>query len=221
MKTPTLQDDEIGSIFPGRREILKAATIGAGLALLPGARVFSAVVSPTARPAISMAPSVAMGYWKHQSGVAAVTTRDDMVADALSITPSSATYELRILGVNTNVPLAIDALYPLGAQHRFWQAWTEQKMLQHSPSSTIRWWANDKAPLSLAVQVGGGVGMTQVTAQAGTYVLAVGPNAQAIPAWSSLALRQNNNMVLQLVSRASGSAVAFPYAVFSVQPIVA
>jgi hypothetical protein len=127
-----------------------------------------------------------------------------------------------VLGVNTKLSLWMDAQYA-GASHRFWQAWTEQGLLQHSPNSAIRWWADNTKPLPLSVSLLGGTASTQVTAQSGTFVLAIGPNAQALPAWSDLALRPKTakSKDLQLVSRSTGAVVTFPYAVFSVQQIVA
>ena len=189
--------------------------------LLPASRWFAAapVLSP---PTKANAPTLAMGYWNH-SNVKATTkiTSDDAVADALSLAPSPGTYELRVLGVNTKVSLALQAEYEGGASHRFWQAWTEQGLLQHSPNSTIRWWAETSKPLPLNVSLLGGSAATQVTAQAGTFVLAIGPNALALPAWSALALRAKTAKSddLQLVSRSTGMAVTFPYAVFSVHQL--
>jgi hypothetical protein len=219
MKTPTTQD--IHSPSATRRQVLKAATMGAGLAMLPGARAFATAVAITPKAG---APTLAMGYWKHINVKAmSKITSDDVVADAVSLAPSPGTYELRILGVNTKVSLAMDAKYAGGATHRFWQAWTEQGLLQHSPNSAIRWWADNTNPLPLNVSLLGGSAATQVVAQSGTFVLAIGPNAQSLPTWADLALRPKsaNSTDLQLVSRSSGAVVTFPYALFSVQQIVA
>jgi hypothetical protein len=221
MKTLTPQNAQ--STSATRRQVLKAAAAGAGMTLLlPGSRLFAAM--PTSG-AVNKGPTLAVGYWKHINLKAmSKITADDVVADATSLAPSPGTYELRVLSVNTKVSLALDAQYAGGASHRFWQAWTEQGLLQHSPNSAIRWWADNTKPLPLNVSLlGSASASTQVTAQAGTFVLAIGPNAQALPAWSDLALRPKTarSSDLQLVSRSTGAVVAFPYAVFSVQPIVA
>ena len=228
MTTPIIPNEDANSSSATRRQVLKAAAAGAGLTLLlPGARLFaaSAVLAPVSvGPVKAGAPNLAMGDWKH-SDVKATTkiTSDDVVADALGLVPSPGTYELRILDVNTKVSLAMDAQYEGGASHRFWQAWTEQGLLQHSPNSAIRWWADTRMPLPINVSLLGGTASTQVVAQSGTFVLAIGPNTQALPAWGDLALRPKSaqSTDLQLVSRSTGAVVAFPYAVFSVQPIVA
>jgi hypothetical protein len=212
MKALILPSNDVGSASATRRQVLKAAVAGAGLTLLlPGSRLFAA--------ATATAPSLAMGYWKQL--VAATKTRsDDVVADAAAIAPSPGTYEMRVLSVSTKVSVTMDAQYAAGAHHRFWQAWTEQGLLQHSPMLAIRWWADTQKPLPLTISLLGGSASTQVTAQSGTYVLAIGPNAQSLPAWSSLALRSKTpNGDLQLISRSSGAAVTFPYAMFSVQQL--
>ena len=220
MKNPILPPSDAHSPSTTRRQVLKAASIGAGLAMLPGARAFATAVAVTPK---ASAPTLAMGYWKHINVKAmSKITADDVVADSLSLAPSPGTYELRILGVNTKVSLAMDAQYAGGATHRFWPAWTEQGLLQHSPNSAIRWWADNTKPLPLNVSLLGGSASTQVTAQSGTFVLAIGPNAQSLPAWANLALRPTSSKStdLQLVSRLTGTAVTFPYALFSVQQIV-
>jgi hypothetical protein len=222
MKTPILPPSDAAAPSTTRRQVLKAAAAGAGLTLLPGSRLFAAP-KVTATPSAN-APTLAMGYWKHINLKAmSKITADDVIADASALAPSPGTYELRVLSVNTKLSLGLDAQYAGGASHRFWQAWTEQGLLQHSPNSAIRWWADNTKPLPLNVALLGGSASTQVTAQSGTFVLAIGPNAQALPAWSDLALRPKTarGTDLQLVSRSTGAVVAFPYALFSVQQIVA
>lgn len=223
MKTPIVPPSDVSSPKTTRRQVLKAAASGAGLSLLlPASHLFAAGTTVGAAPT-AFAPTLAMGYWKHIDLKAmARITADDKLADMVSLVPSPGTYELRVLSVNTKVSLAMDAKYP-GASHRFWQAWTEQGLLQHSPNSSIRWRADNTKPLPLSVSTLGGSASTQVTAQSGTFVLAIGPNAQALPAWSDLALRPKtaNSQQLVLVSRSNGAVVTFPYAVFSVQQIVA
>jgi hypothetical protein len=221
MKTPILPPGDANSTT--RRQVLKAAASGAGLSLLlPASHLFAAATTAGAAPK-AFAPTLAMGYWKHVDLKSKTKIpADDAIADMVSLAPSPGTYELRVLSVNTKVSLAMNAQYP-GATHRFWQAWTEQGLLQHSPNSAIRWWADNTKPLPLNVSLLGGSASTQVVAQSGTFVLAIGPNAQALPAWADLALRPKtaNSQELVLVSRSNGAVVTFPYAVFSVQQIVA
>ncbi len=220
MNTPTSHGGTGRPTSIARRQMLKAAGIGTGLVLLPGASAFALIRGGP--PVKTMAPSVAIGYLPQLPEPASAFI-DDTIVDGLFVAASPATYELRVLGVITDVPLSVDAQYAGDAQHRFWQAWTVQGMLQRSPPITIRWWANKRNPLPLAVEIGGGVAMTQVTARAGIYVLALGPNARALPAWNTLALRlaEPDGTTYQLVSRSNGNPVTFPHALFSVQPIAA
>ena len=70
---------------------------------------------------------------------------------------------------------------------------------------------------------GNSAAATQVPAFGGTYVLAIGPNAQRLPVWSDLALdqtRRNDPRSVQLVTR-GGSRVSFPYFIFGVQQTAA
>lgn len=211
MKTslpPTTAD---GTMPTARRQLLKAATAGAALSLLPGVHALAA-----AAPVLG--PTLAMGYWK--GNTQNTRTNSDALVDALTVVPSAASYDLRVCSVSTASPIALVAQYPGGAEHFFWQAWNEQGMLQQSSPITIRWWANKRNALPLLVRMGSGLAMTQVTARAGTYALAVGQNGQSLPSWSALALRprSSNDDAMKLVSRASGAEVTFPYAVFSVSP---
>jgi len=146
-----------------------------------------------------------------------------LVADASSVTATAANYKLQVLNAVTNTALAIDAEYMGNAAHRFWQAWSEGGILQHSPTSAIRWWAQNKRALPLTIRTAGGASITQIPAQSGTYVLAIGPNAQHLPAWSTLALHATNprNLrTLQLVSRGNSQRVPFPYLIFHVEQVV-
>ncbi|MGA9335524.1 MAG: hypothetical protein WBV39_14690 [Rudaea sp.] len=217
MSIPTSHNGNGRPASSARRQMLKAAGIGTGLALLPGARAFAML---RGGPVKTMAPSVAIGYLP-QLPEPTPGSVDDMIVDGLFVAASPATYELRVLGVTTDVPMSVDAQYAGDAQHRFWQAWTERGMLQRSPPIAIRWWANKRNPLPLSVQIAGGVAMTQVTARRGIYVLALGPDAKSLPAWNSLALRRTppEGADYQLVSRSNGNPVTFPYALFSVQPL--
>ena len=193
-----------------RRQLLRAAVVGAGLAMLPAARVLASAAGPSG-------PSVAMGYWDGQASAEDVL--DATLVDARAIAPAPGSYRLRVLGANTRLPLALDAQYPNAATHRFWQAWSERGLLQQSPFSGIRWWAHDRKPLPLVVWLGG-PGYTQVTARPGTYVIAIGPNAQPLPQWGDLSLQATGAEKLRLLLRSTGEPVTFPYLVFSVQPVV-
>jgi len=215
MKTPT-QDTKLGTIRLPRREMLKAAAAGVGVAMLPGF-VLSAATQPS-----TVAPMVAMGYWQHPRSVN-LSTPDDVVADASAVAATAANYSLRVLAAATTMALSIDAEYMGNAAHRFWQAWIEGGMLQHSPTGAIRWWAQNKRALPLTVRTVGGASLTQVPAQSGTYVLAIGPNAQRLPAWNTLALHAtnpHNPRSLQLVARGNSQRVAFPYLIFGVEQVV-
>jgi len=215
MKTPTQNIDEL--IQLPRREMIKAAAAGVGLALIPAA-AFAKSVKP-----LALAPTVATGYWQHTRAVD-LNTPDDVVVDASTVSAGAGgTYKLHVLSAVSNTALAIDAEYQGGAAHRFWQSWAERGLLQSSPTSAIRWWANDRRVLKLTIWSGGAASVTQVPARAGTYVLAIAPNAAVLPAWRDLALHQTsqkNPRSLQLVMR-GGTRVPFPYLIFGVEQIVA
>ena len=216
MKTPMPLIDM--NMLP-RREMLKAAVAGIGLAALPGAVLAAATTSK-----VAMAPIVGVGYWQHPQSID-LNHADDVVVDASTVAAGEgASYTLRVLSAVSDTTLAIDAQYAGNAAHRFWQAWSEGGMLQQSHTSSIIWWAQNRRALPLTVWSGGGASLTQVPARAGTYVLAIGPNAQRLPAWSDLALRATNRRnlrTLQLISRGSNQRVAFPYLVFGVEQAAA
>jgi len=201
-----------------RREMLKSAAAGIGLAMLPAGAAFATAATQKS----TLAPMVAMGYWQHPRQVN-LNTPDDVVADASSVTATAAKYKLQVLNAVTNTALAIDAEYMGNAAHRFWQAWSEGGILQHSPTSAIRWWAQNKRGLPLTISTSGGASITQVPAKTGTYVLLIGPNAQHLPAWRDLALhetKKGNPRSLQLVSRGNSQRVPFPYLIFHVEQVV-
>jgi len=197
----------------GRREMLKLAESSVGLAMVP-AFVLAKSVKPTA-----LAPTIAMGFWQHPTTVS-LNTPDDVVVDAASVSAGAGgTYKLHVLSAVSNAELAIDAEYQSGAAHRFWQSWSEGGLLQKSPTSAIRWWAKDRRALQLTIWSGGAASVTQLPARAGTYVLAIAPNAGRLPAWSDLALDQTvqkNPRSAQLVMR-GGKRVPFPYLIFRVE----
>jgi hypothetical protein len=195
-----------------RRRMLAAAAAGTGLALLPGAAAMAAMA-----PA-QLAPTIGMGYCRPPaSGSIAAAT----LTDAFSVPALRGAYELRVVGANTQVPLAIAAQYGANAEHCFWQAWTEQSMLQCSPPSAIRWVAKAGNPLPLNINLTSSSGVAQVTAQAGIYVMTVMPASRRQPAWKTLALRDasSGGVLMRLVSRSSGAQVDFPYALFSVRAL--
>jgi len=195
-----------------RRKMLKAAAVGAGLSALPAARVIAAAITVG-----KAAPALTMGYCAQESleklGLAAA------LSDAFNVAPQRANYTLRVIGVGTQVPLALSAQYGALAQHCFWQAWLEHGMLQRSPPITIRWAATAGNPLPLNIRVDTGTQTAEVTARAGIYVLTIVPATQRQPAWSALALRKqfSGGVGMKLVAREGGAEVAFPYALFDVQ----
>jgi len=202
-----------------RREMLKgaAAGIGVGIAMLPAARLLAAAATKS-----TLAPVVAMGYWQHARNVD-LNKADDILADAATVAPEAASYRLRVLSAISNTAFSIDAEYMSSAAHRFWQAWSEGGLLQHSNTGSIVWWAQNKRALPLTIRTAGGASLTQVPAKIGTYVLAIGPNAQPLPAWSNLAIRATNPKnprTLQLLARGNSQRVAFPYLVFRVEQVV-
>lgn len=210
-------DNELSSM--GRRDLVRSAAAIMGLALvLPASRLLAVASSP-ASTAGSVATKAAIGYWPQ--GSIASNNPVDVIVDGATVASSPGTYELRVLDVSTDVSLALDAQYPGGAHHRFWQAWIEGRMLQRSPTSAIRWAAENGNPLQLEVSAGGSTSSTRVPAKPGTYVLAVG-RGNPPPAWKQLALRPRepgSTKDMLLVERAGGKAVVFPHMLFSVQQI--
>lgn len=198
-----------------RRNVLKAAAAGVVLSTIPGTGLIAAART-------QWAPSVAMGYWKRPATVTHNET-DDVLVDALGVGSAAGSYALRILAARCDMPLSIQAQYPGDAEHFFWQAWAEGGMLQQSQTMSIRWWAGKRAPLPLVITTEGGASVTQVNAQAGTYVLAIAPNAQKLPAWNALALQMPQSRTdirnVRVLQRSSGMQVSFPHLIFSVQAI--
>lgn len=209
-------DEQTGQDGRGisRRFVLKSAVAGAGLVLLPRTHRLLAASSS------GLAPDVALGYWRHRAAVD-LNKPDDVLIDARSVMPSAATYALRVMGAQTDTPLSVSAQYAASAEHRFWQAWYEGRMLQHSHTSSITWRASAGESLPLVVRTAGGAATIHVPAQVGTYVLAVGTAARTLPAWRDLALEQDSHSkALQLVWRSGGSPVSFPHLYLAVEPIV-
>lgn len=210
-------DEQTGQDGRGitRRSVLKTVVAGAGLVLLPRAGRLLAADSVS-----GLAPDVSLGYWKHRAAVD-LNSPDNVLVDARGMAPEAATYALRVMGAETDTPLSLSAQYAAGAEHRFWQAWYEGHLLQHSHTTSITWSASAGESLPLVVRTAGGAATVHVPAQAGTYVLAVGPDARTLPSWRDLALEQDSHSkVLQLVWRNGGQAVPFPHMFFAVEPIV-
>lgn len=208
-----LERDAGETAMLSRRELLVAAAAGAGLAFLPGLPALAGVSAHK-----GLLPSVLMGYCNMP---ASGSLADASLGDALSVAPIRGNYELRVVGVATDQPLAIGAQYGANAEHCFWQAWMTQNLLQCSPPSAIRWAASSGKPLPLTVAVGAGTAVSQVPARSGIYALIVVPQAQRIPAWSSLGLEDSftDGVAMRLVARGSSTPVNFPYALFSVQQL--
>jgi hypothetical protein len=197
-----------------RRELLVAAAAGAGLAFLPGLPALAAGVSARKPPL----PSIAMGYCNMP---ASGSLTGATLVDALSVSPIRGTYELRVVGAATDQPLAIGAQYGANAEHCFWQAWMTRNLLQCSPPSAIRWAAGSGKPLPLTIALGAGTAVSQVPARSGIYALIVVPQAQPMPAWSSLGLEDSftDGVAMRLVERGSSTSVGLPYALFSVRSL--
>ena len=164
-----------------RRDWMKAAAIGAGLALAPGAHVLARSLTTKPAPALN----VGVGYLH---GGAQRALANGGFVDASSMSASAANYQLRVLSASASQPLSIDAQYPNGAEHHFWQAWSEGGMLQHSSPTTLRWWAGDRSSLPLLVWYAGLSTLASITARPGTYALIVAGPGQSLPAWSVITL---------------------------------
>lgn len=215
MNKPTQHQDKTPL---SRREMLKGAAAGIGIAMLPAAQLFAAASAVKA----TAAPAVAMGYWQHARTVD-LNKADDVLADAATVAPEAASYRLQVLSAVSNAALSIDAEYTGNAAHRFWQAWVEGGILQHSNTGSIVWWAQNKRALPLTIRTSGGASLTQVPAKIGTYVLAMNPNSQPLPAWSTLGIRATNPKnprSVTLFSRGNSQRVPFPYLIFRVEQVI-
>ena len=146
-----------------RREMLKGAAAGIGIAMLPTAGLLAAATASKS----TLPPVVAMGYWQHPRTVN-LNTPDDVVADASAVVPEAASYRLQVLSAVSNTPLSLDAEYAANAAHRFWQCWTEGGLLQQSHTGAIVWWAQNKHALTVTVRSAGGASLTQGPAKIGT-----------------------------------------------------
>jgi hypothetical protein len=194
-----------------RREWMKAAAAGAGLAMAPAANLFAG--APTFKPAPKTL-SVGVGYARIAS--AQNVGKGTAIVDAASLPTNAASYQLRVLSASTNAPISIDAQYPHGAEHHFWSAWNQGAQLQRSSPSTLRWWAGDRSSLSLLVWYGGSSMLASIPAHPGTYAMVVAGAGQALPAWTNLSLSGSGNGA---TLKRSGQVLALPYFVFDVETI--
>ena len=196
-----------------RRKLLQAAAAGAGLSSLPGAALAANAIS-------AVAPTLMVGYCSRQAYDA--QSGSPALGDAFTVSPVRGTYELRVLGAGTSQPLALSAQYSSLAEHRFWQAWTENGLLQRSAPIAIRWASPGGNALPINIRLPSGTLTADITARAGVYVVAAVPSALRVPAWSTLTLKKqfSGGVECKLVSRPSGGEVAFPYTLFSVEPLV-
>ena len=193
-----------------RRDWMKAAAIGAGLAMAPAAHVFARSITTNPAPALN----VGVGYLRN-AGVQRALAGGAFV-DASATIASAANYQLRVLAASANQPLSIDAQYPHGAEHHFWQAWSEGGMMQHSSPTTLRWWAGDRSSLPLLVWYAGLSTLASITARPGTFALIVAAPGQSLPAWSTIALSGEGGTTRLL---RQGQALTLPNFVFEVSAI--
>jgi len=190
-----------------RRELLKAAAAGAGLSLIPGAHALAAATAATTR---LPAPVLSLGY--HAPG-------GKGLVDAYSVASARGSYQLSVIGAGVQSPFALAAQYSSIAEHRFWQTWTEQGMLQRSSPITIRW-ASTGGALIVNVKHPTGTLTTDIAARPGIYVLTMTPSNQAVLPWSSYALAMNSGgESMKLVPAGSRNDVALNYAVFEVDRV--
>jgi len=187
--------------FDSRRKLLKMAAAGAGLSLVPGAHAMAAVT------AVRLAPVLSLGY---------IAPGGKSIVDGFSAVSAPGLYELSVIGAGVQSPFALAAQYSAAAEHRFWQAWLEQGMLQRSSPITIRW-ASAGGTLPLNVKVPTGTLTTDIAARPGIYVLTITPATQPVPRWSSYSLAmQSGGESMKLVPSGSRNEVALNYALFEV-----
>jgi hypothetical protein len=212
-----MKNSGIGAMGPdaasqSRRRLLKVTAVGAGLAVLPAANVLAAAISGGTAIVPKVAPIVSLGYFASSASKA--------VANA-AVSPTRGTYELRVVGANVLMPFSLAAQYGAAVEHRFWQAWIEQGMLQHSSPIAIRWAANAANSLPINIKLATATLTTEITAQSGVYALAIAPGSQTAPAWSNLGLatQNTNGASMSLVSRSAASRMDFSYVLFAVQRV--
>lgn len=189
-----------------RRELLKAAAAGAGLSLIPGARALAAATSTGRLPA----PALGLGY---------LAPGGKGLVDAYSVASVRGSYQLSVIGAGVQSPFALAAQYSSIAEHRFWQAWIEQGLLQRSAPITIRW-ASKGGALVVNVKHPTGTLTTDVAARPGIYVLTMTPANRSVLPWSSYALAMHSGgESMKLVPNGSRTEVALNYALFEVDRV--
>jgi hypothetical protein len=141
------------------------------------------------------------------------------LVDAYSVASMRGLYQLSVIGAGVQSPFALAAQYSSIAEHRFWQAWTEQGMLQRSAPITIRW-ASTGSALLLNVKHPTGTLTTDIAARPGIYILTMTPATQAVLPWSSYSLAmQHGGASMKLVPTGSRAEVALNYALFEVDRV--
>jgi hypothetical protein len=140
-----------------------------------------------------------------------------VLVDAIEMAAEPGLFLMRVRAGSTSVPLALDAVYPDGAHHRFWQAWQQGNMLQQSSPIGIRWLAQLGAGLPLNLSVAGQSLPLIMPSYAGIYVLAVGlvggaPNLSTV----TLTSTDTASEAPQLVDASSGAPVRFPHLILYV-----
>lgn len=188
-----------------RRSVLTAAVAGAGLGLMPGARLLAAAL-----PAPAVAPAISLGYLAPHAAA---------IVDAPFAATTRGSYQMSVIGAGVRSPFALAAQYSAVAEHRFWQAWIEQGMLQHSAPITIRW-ASNAVVLPVNVTLPTGKLTTDIAGRPGIYVLSMTPANQAVLPWRSLALAmQPGGESMKLVRSGSNTEVALNYVLFEVDRV--
>jgi hypothetical protein len=207
MKRSNSGSRTIAATSNSRRELLKAAAVGAGLSLIPGAHALAAATAVGKVPA----PVLNLGY---------LAPGGKSIADGLSLSSARGSYQLSVIGAGVQSPFALAAQYSAIAEHHFWQAWIEQGMLQRSAPITIRF-ASAGGTLPLNVTLPTGTLTTEIAARPGIYILTIAPASQAVAPWSGYALAMNaGGESMRLVGNGSSRAeVALNYALFEVDRV--
>jgi len=208
MKRSDSDSRTVAATSASRRELLKAAAAGAGLSLIPGAHVLAAAASAGSR---LLAPVLSLGY---------LARGGKAIVNAYSVASTRGSYQLSVVGAGVQSPFALSAQYSSIAEHRFWQAWIEQGMLQRSAPITIRW-ASTGGALVMNVKHPTGTLTTDVAARPGIYVLTMTPANQPVLPWGSYTLAMHAGGESMKIVSANGSRaeVAQNYALFEVDRV--
>jgi len=206
MKRSNSGSSTVVAASASRRELLKAVAVGAGLSLIPGAHALAAASAVGKVPA----PTLSLGY---------LAPGGKSIVDANAVSSARGSYQLSVIGAGVQSPFALGAQYSAIAEHRFWQAWIEQGMLQRSAPITIRW-ASAGGALPLNVRLPTGTLTTDIAARPGIYILTMTPASQAVTSWSSCALAmQPGGESMKLVTNGSRADAALNYALFEVDSV--